>query len=615
MVALRDDSTAAYEEEQRELATISAGIVADLETIRLVKNDKAEREFREYEAAKDENRTAYADRARDTHREHNRVMQTIEMEFDKDKTHYEGAAQIRRDAVVLKFAKLREGITEKVVVEGIKRGTSDDQRDFGTAYTYDQHKGMEVFAAQVTGKMNEHRALHCADTLLESWKARVSERSRSRERKTMLARDKGMAQRWSSIGQSSEGRRDNQAASSGNLKGSSEYRASSKGNKLGTSIERRPVRDSSIQRELRDTEGLVPTGKAHPRVNLQPSGKGKAPPAGIRHDGFPQMPPPRDRDAPGSPTHRTGRSGLTPPPAATKGGPTDRQLREGEGRLVPVKALPFTPFAGPPVRLRHPGPGNTEETDRDYELRCLKERRDDDVFGFEEKVPRDISMMLRRNPMNYDLAITREKDVRGDPVGTRRDGEPPIFRGVTRVRGRDGEDWVMDRSTWTITARPEKLQVRRLMDGVRSVLIGGRRSYTTLKLEGLQDEEAPRDVARELRHYGPINFLYFKRESSDKGFSGEGYVNFVFANDAFRCMRVFEKKNDRGRLCFARPCQEEMNVQAMNRDESSHFAATLTGNEDIIFRVGDDEFGMPNFGKPTHAQLKGKGRAKSQSTH
>jgi hypothetical protein len=76
-------------------------------------------------------------------------------------------------------------------------------------------------------------------------------------------------------------------------------------------------------------------------------------------------------------------------------------------------------------------------------------------------------------------------------------------------------------------------------------------------------------------------------------------------------MRFFEKKNDRGRVCFARPCQEEMNVQAMSMDESSHFAATLTGNEDIIFRVGDDEFGMPNFGKPTYAQTKGKGRAKS----
>ena len=57
--------------------------------------------------------------------------------------------------------------------------------------------------------------------------------------------------------------------------------------------------------------------------------------------------------------------------------------------------------------------------------------------------------------------------------------------------------------------------------------------------------------------------------------------------------------------------QEEMNVQAMNRDESSHFAATLTGNEDIIFREGDEDFGLPNFGKQTHAQLKGKGRTKS----
>ena len=264
MVALRDDSAAAYDGEQRELAIISAGIVADLETIRLVKNDKAEREFREYEAAMDQAKAAHADRTREIHREHARAMQVIEREFDKDRTHYEGAAQIKQDVVRLKFAKVREGITEKVVVEGIKRGTSDDQRDFGTSYTYDQHTGMTVFADQVTGKKNEHSALHCAKTLLDSWKARVSERWRSRERRMVLAREKdgssknqGMSQRWMSIGQSPDGHRDNRAASSGNLKGSRE-------NKIGTSVERRPIREPTTQRELRDIEGLTPTGKRTP---------------------------------------------------------------------------------------------------------------------------------------------------------------------------------------------------------------------------------------------------------------------------------------------------------------------------------------------------------------
>jgi hypothetical protein len=183
------------------------------------------------------------------------------------------------------------------------------------------------------------------------------------------------------------------------------------------------------------------------------------------------------------------------------------------------------------------------------------------------------------------------------------------MRGVTRIRGQGGEQWVMDRSTWTITGRPGALMPRRLMDGIKSITIAARRSYTTFKLEGLQDEEAPRDIARELRSYGPINFLHFKRESRDKGFSGEGYVNFMFANDAFRCMRFFEKTNDRGRKCFARPCHEEMNVEAMNRDESTQFAATLTGNDDIIFRTGDEEFGIANFGKPTYAQSQGRPRS------
>ena len=147
------------------------------------------------------------------------------------------------------------------------------------------------------------------------------------------------------------------------------------------------------------------------------------------------------------------------------------------------------------------------------------------------------------------------------------------------------------------------------MDGIKSITIGGRRSYTTFKLEGLQDEEAPRDIARELRSYGPINFLHFERESSEKEFSGEGYVNFVFANDAFRCMRFFEKTNNRGRKCFARPCHEEMNVESMNRDDSNHFAATLTGNDDIIFKKGDEDFGKANFGKPKW------GESRSKSSH
>ena len=86
-------------------------------------------------------------------------------------------------------------------------------------------------------------------------------------------------------------------------------------------------------------------------------------------------------------------------------------------------------------------------------------------------------------------------------------------------------------------------------------------------------------------------------------------MNFMFANDAFRCMRFFQKTNNRGRKCFARPCHEEMNVEAMNRDESSHFAATFTGNDDIIFRTGEEEFGMANFGKPTYAQAKGRPRS------
>jgi hypothetical protein len=80
--------------------------------------------------------------------------------------------------------------------------------------------------------------LQCARTLLDSWKARVSERSRSRERRMVLAREhegrareykkQGMAQRWMSIGQIQDSPRDARASSSGNLKGSADNRAGSK---------------------------------------------------------------------------------------------------------------------------------------------------------------------------------------------------------------------------------------------------------------------------------------------------------------------------------------------------------------------------------------------------
>ena len=83
-------------------------------------------------------------------------------------------------------------------------------------------------------------------------------------------------------------------------------------------------------------------------------------------------------------------------------------------------------------------------------------------------------------------------------------------------------------------------------------------------------------------------------------------MKFVYANDAFKCMRFFEKTNSRGRKCFARPCNEQTNVESMNRDESNQFAATLTGNDDIIFKKGDEDFGKANFGKPTYAESRSK---------
>jgi hypothetical protein len=70
------------------------------------------------------------------------------------------------------------------------------------------------------------------------------------------------------------------------------------------------------------------------------------------------------------------------------------------------------------------GKGNRAETNREYELRCMRERRDDDVFGKDAGVSRDLSVRLARNPFNYDLAITPSRDPMGPPKGEVLEGEP-----------------------------------------------------------------------------------------------------------------------------------------------------------------------------------------------
>jgi hypothetical protein len=325
------------------------------------------------------------------------------------------------------------------------------------------------------------------------------------------------------------------------------------------------------------------------------------------------MPPP------GSPRGRVN----TPPPGnspratkSTGGPPPDKG--KGHGKLVPMNPpIPAVPVrtvggSGPhgtgPYGARevggrdNSGKGHRVETIRDYELCCMRERRDDDIFGRDAGVSRDMSMQLARDPFNYDLAVTPTHDPRGPPRGEVLEGEPDILRGVTRVRGKGGVAWVMDNSTWVETGRQGALTNQRLADGIMSVTIGGSRSYTTLKLEGLFDEDAPRDIAKELRQFGKINMLYFKRNGQG-GFTGEGYVNLVFANDAFVCMRDWEKTNHRRRKCFARPCgpcHEEMSVEAMNRDQRDNIQTSLPGNDAIIFNEGDADFGKPNSGVPGH---------------
>jgi hypothetical protein len=135
-------------------------------------------------------------------------------------------------------------------------------------------------------------------------------------------------------------------------------------------------------------------------------------------------------------------------------------------------------------------------------------------------------------------------------------------------------------------------------DGICTFTVGGGRSYTTLKIEGILDNKSPREIAQALREYGPINFLHFKR-SGNRGFSGLGYVNYVYAVDADSAMREFTMKRDR-RLCFARPCFESMDIIRMNRDELTTYQVSLTGNDQVIFNHNNESWGLPGYGATGH---------------
>jgi hypothetical protein len=193
----------------------------------------------------------------------------------------------------------------------------------------------------------------------------------------------------------------------------------------------------------------------------------------------------------------------------------------------------------------------------------------------------------KRDPANYE---PRTYERRENPVGMAEGSEPRIPRGVTRERT---ATYVRDRATWELQANVNK--GRTYEDGICTFSVGGRRSYTTLTIEGISDGKTPREMAQALREFGPINFLYFAR-SKNRGFSGLGYVNYVYAVNADEAMREFTMRRG-NRVCFARPCFDSVDILRMSADDLTAYQVTPTGNEDVIFNLFDESWGKPSFGK------------------
>jgi hypothetical protein len=222
VITFRDESTKAFEDEQKEMAEVLAGIVADLETFRLNKNAKTEREQKSHEEAIQRARENFDAKMRDVYRDHRDAAHAIDRQYDKDKAHYEGMARVKEVEVRQKYVKIKEKIPEKCVVTAMRGDFPDEQADFGNDSGYDKHIGMEGYADSVTWKRNEREILMCTKELMSRWRERTSERSRSRERKKEADRDASKPQRR--MREVEDSPREQPGSASGNLKGSSEIR-------------------------------------------------------------------------------------------------------------------------------------------------------------------------------------------------------------------------------------------------------------------------------------------------------------------------------------------------------------------------------------------------------
>ena len=183
-----------------------------------------------------------------------------------------------------------------------------------------------------------------------------------------------------------------------------------------------------------------------------------------------------------------------------------------------------------------------------------------------------------RNPVTYEHPNRTIHEGRGicNP------GEPKVGAGVVRNEI-DGYTFEQSDWFWNDNTKISRNQWNEL----RTRSIGGRRSRNTLKIEGIINDYSAGDYARELLKFGPIQGIHFDRNTRSGGMSGFGYVHYKYSQDAEKCANQFSIVSRRGRkprICFARWCNEELDIQKMHEigGSSGTFTVSIEADDYVI---------------------------------
>jgi hypothetical protein len=187
--------------------------------------------------------------------------------------------------------------------------------------------------------------------------------------------------------------------------------------------------------------------------------------------------------------------------------------------------------------------------------------------------------------------------------GVENDYEPQIEDGVVRCSSKHSDHYTYEQGDrfWNTNVYKD----RNKYTEVRTRNHAGRRSRNTLTIEGIINDYSARDYARELIKFGPLQFLAIERNGKHMGMFGKGYVHYKFSKDAEDCARnfsVLSRKGKNPRLCFARWCQEEIDIDRCisHGGSAQTFNVSAAADPEVIMGREYDDWGLPNFGVPQH---------------